>query len=127
MKQRRFLLRLSCAVSLLALLAVNPALEAARKKQATPKKERPANQPSRSEGELFRQKIEQEIQDLRTDVNSRAKLTALQEVKKQADDTAASVKLVTLVGGGIGFLIGCVVTGLVLKRMGKSDAALKIT
>jgi hypothetical protein len=121
MKQSRFLL--NCAVWLLALLTVNPSLPATKKKQTVARKEHPAQQ----KDEHSQEKTEQEVKDLRTDVYSRATWAALQKVKQEADDTAGTVRLVTLIGAGIGFLVGCVVTWLVAKRMGKSDDALKIT
>ncbi len=37
------------------------------------------------------------------------------------------MKIVTLAGGGVGFLLGCVVTGVVLKRRSGSQDVLKIT
>jgi ElaB/YqjD/DUF883 family membrane-anchored ribosome-binding protein len=123
MKQRRFLL--TCAVWLLASLTANPSLQAARKKQAAPKKEQSAKQQLPTEEELFRQKTAQQIKDLQTDVG--VKWAALQEIKKEADDTASRVTLVTWIGVGIGFLVGCAVTLLVGKRMKKSDDTLKIT
>ncbi len=121
MKQIRFLL--TSAVCLVALLAVNPSFGAAKKKQAVAKKEHPAVQAQQNE----QQKTEREIQDLRTDVYSRATWVALQKVKQEADDTAGDVRLVMFIGGGVGFVVGCIVTVLVTKRIGKSDEALKIT
>jgi hypothetical protein len=105
----------------LALLTVNPSLPAAKKKQAAAKKEHPVLVQQKEE------KTEREITDLKTDVYSRATWVALQKVKQQADDTAGTVKLVMFIGGGVGFLVGCAVTGLIAKRMGKPDEALKIT
>ena len=119
-------LLLSCAVWILALLMMNPSLQAAKKKHVAAKKEHP-ERVIQQKGEDAQEKIEKEISNLRTDVYSRATWEALQKVKQEADDTAGSIKLVTFIGGGIGFLIGCVVTGLVAKRMGRSDDALKIT
>ena len=105
---------------------VNPSLQAAKKKRAVAKKE-PAKAVVLMKDDHLRDKIDQEIADLRTDVYSRATWAALQKVKQEADDTASYIKLVTFIGGGIGFVLGCVVAGLVAKRMGKSDDALKIT
>jgi hypothetical protein len=122
MKQSRF--SLSWGVWLLALLMVNPSLQAAKKKRAVAKKE-PVKAVVLMKDDHLRDKIDQEIADLRTDVYSRATWAALQKVKQEADDTAGYMKLVTFIGGGIGFVLGCVVAGLVAKRMGKSDSALE--
>lgn len=108
------------------MLVVNPSLQAAKKKHVVAKKEHPARVIEQKD-ENVQEKIEKEIGDLRADVYGRATWAALQKVKQEADDTAGTIKLVTFIGGGIGFLIGCVVTGLVAKRMGRSDDALKIT
>ncbi len=124
MKSSRLLL--SCAVWILALLMVNASLQAAKKKHVVAKKEH-TERVSQQKDENVQEKIEKEISNLRTDVYSRATWAALQKVKQEADDTAGTVKLVMFIAGGIGFVIGCVVTGLVAKRMGKSDDALKIT
>src|SRR5450755_188571 len=62
MKQSRF--SLSCGVWLLALLMVNPSLQAAKKKRAVSKKE-PAKAVVLMKDEHLRDKIDQEIADLR--------------------------------------------------------------
>src|ERR1700682_1594005 len=108
MKQSR--LSLSC-VWLLALLMVNPSLQAAKKKRAVAKKE-PAKAIVLMKDDHLRDKIDQEIADLRTDVYSRATWAALQKVKQEADDTASYIKLVTFIGGGLGFVFCCVVAWL---------------
>jgi hypothetical protein len=125
MNQPRFLL--ICTACLLSLLAVNPSLQAARKKQAAAKKAHPERTLVQSQNERFQANVEQQITNLKNDVYTRATWKALQEVKQEADDTAGKMKIMTLIGGGIGFVLGCVVTGLVAKRMGKSDDALRIT
>jgi hypothetical protein len=125
MKQSRFFL--AYAVWLLALVLTNPSLQAAKKKRVVAKKENPARVLVQHKDEHFQEKIEQEIADLRTDVYTRATWKELQKVKQEADDAVGSIKVMTLVGTGIGFVLGCMVAGLVGKRMGKADDALKIT
>ena len=58
---------------------------------------------------------------------TRATWKKLQEVKQEADDTAGSMRVAMFVAAGVGFVLGCVVTVLVAKRMGRSDESLKIT
>src|ERR1022692_4451544 len=122
MKQSRF--SLSCGVWLLALLMVNPSLQAAKKKRAVSKKE-PAKAVVLMKDEHLRDKIDQEIADLRNDVYSRATWAALQKVKQEADDTAGALKLVMFLGVGVGLLVGCVATVLVANRTRRSDDTLK--
>jgi hypothetical protein len=124
MKQSRF--SLSCGVWLLALLMVNPSLQAAKKKRAVAKKE-PAKAVVLMKDDHLRDKIDQEIADLRNEVYSRATWAALQKVKQEADDTAGALKLVTFLGVGVGLLVGCVATVLVANRTRRSDDTLKIT
>jgi hypothetical protein len=124
MKQSRF--SLSCGVWLLALLMVNPSLQAAKKKRAVSKKE-PAKAVVLMKDEHLRDKIDQEIADLRNDVYSRATWAALQKVKQEADDTAGALKLVMFLGVGVGLLVGCVATVLVANRTRRSDDTLKFT
>jgi hypothetical protein len=112
---------------MLFLLAANPSLLAARKKQIVAKKARPEKTLVQTQNERFQASVEQQITNLKDDVYTRATWKALQEVKQEADDIASKMRIMTLVGGGIGFVLGCVVTGLIAKRMGKSDEALKIT
>jgi hypothetical protein len=75
MIHRRFLL--GWVLCLLALLVAHPALHAAEKKQAAPKKAHPAKPSGPTDEELFRQKAEQEIEHLRTELYGRATWTAL--------------------------------------------------
>jgi hypothetical protein len=124
MKHHRFLM--SCAVLLMALLAVNPAMPAAKKKARSPQRE-PAAKTALSTQEDFPKHAEREIANLRDDVYTRATWKKLQEVKQEADDTAGTVKLVTFSAAGIGFVFGCVITWLFARRSGGSDENLKIT
>ena len=117
---------MGCAVLLLALFAVNPAMQAAKKKARPPQREQTAKT-ALSTQEDFQKHVEQEIANLKDDVYTRATWKKLQEVKQEADDTAGTVRLVTLSAVGIGFLLGCVVTVLVMKRSGGSEESLKIT
>ena len=117
---------MSYAVLLVALLAVNPAMPAAKKKGHSPQRE-PAAKTALSTQEDFQKHAEQEIANLKDDVNTRATWKKLQEVKQEADDTAGTVKLVTFSAAGIGFVLGCVITWLVARRMGGSGENLKIT
>jgi hypothetical protein len=131
MRERRILL--ICALSVLTMLTMHPALQAAKKKHAAAKKEPAVKQEVHAEHreeEAFRQSIQQQVKDLQTDVyTKRATWEALQKVKQEADDTAGSTKLVGFSGLGIGIVIGCLVAAVVLKRMGKpdGDGGLKIT
>jgi hypothetical protein len=117
----------SYAVLLLASLAVNPGLQAAKPKGRPTPKEHTARTAPASQQEVFQKHVEQEIASLRDDVYTRATWKRLQEVKQTADDTAGSMKLVTLSAAGIGFVLGCVVTFVITRRMGRSDESLKIT
>ena len=108
----------------MGLVTTNPSLYAAKKKQATAaKKAHPVKQSGPTEEELFRQ----EIDHLRTELYGRATWAALQKVKQESDETAGNVKIVMLAGGGIGFLLGCVVAGVVMKQRSRSQDLLKIT
>jgi PRMT5 arginine-N-methyltransferase len=125
MNQRRSLL--VCAACLLAVLAGNPSLQAAKKKQAATKKEHTEKAPVQAQSDRLQENVEREIAKLKDDVYTRATWKALQEVKQQTDDTAGKMRMVMVAGGGCGFVLGCIVTALVVRRMGKSDDALKIT
>jgi hypothetical protein len=114
-------------VLLLASLAVNTSLQAAKPKGRPAPKEHAARTAPATPQEVFQKHVEQEIANLRDDVYTRATWKRLQEVKQTADDTAGSMKLVTLSAAGIGFVLGCVVTFVISKRMGRSDESLKIT
>ena len=117
---------MSYVVLLLALLAVNPAMQAAKKK-VHPSQREPTAKTALPTQEAFQKHVEQEIVDLKDDVYTRATWKKWQEVKQEADDTAGTVKLVALCAAGIGFLLGCVATVLVMKRRGGSEESLKIT
>ena len=110
---------------LLALLSVNPAMHAANRKARPAQKAAKTAPPAQQED--FQKTFEKQIASLKEDVYTRATWKKLQEVKLQADDTAASMRLVMFGMAGVGFILGCVVTVLVTRRMGGSDEGLKIT
>ena len=124
MKHHRFLM--SCAVLLVALLAVNPAMQAAKKKAHPPQKEQTAKTTLSTQAD-FQKHVEQEIANLKNDVYTRATWKKLEEVRQQADDTAGRMRVVMFSAAGIGFVLGCAVTFIVVRRMGGSDESLKIT
>jgi len=123
MKHHRSLIR--CAVLLLALLWVNPAMHAAVRKARPAQKEHTAKPPTQQEE--FQKHVEKEMADLKEDVYTRATWKKLEEVRQQADDTAGRMKVVMFSAGGIGFVLGCALTFIFARRMGRSDEALKIT
>jgi hypothetical protein len=125
MSNNRFLLRY--AVLLLALAAANPTSQGANRKTRPTQKPNTAKSTQATQQEDFQKTVGQQIASLKEDVYTRATWKKLQEVKQEADDTAGTVRLVTLGGVGIGFVLGCVVTVLVSKRTGRSDENLKIT
>ncbi len=125
MKPNRFLS--NYAVLVVALLAVNPAMQAAKKKTRLPQREPVAKSALAIPAETFQRHVEQEIAGLRDDVYTRATWKKLQEVKQQADDTAGSLKIATLSAAFVSFVLGCVVTFFVVKRMDRSNDSLKIT
>ena len=101
------------AVLLLALLVWNPATHAANRKARPVQKTAPA-----APHEDFQKHLEQEIGSLKEDVYTRATWKKLQEVKQEADDTAGNVKVAMFTAGGVGFVLGCVVTFLFARRSG---------
>jgi hypothetical protein len=115
------------AVMLLALLSVNPAMQAAVRKARPAQKEHTAKVVLPTQQEEFQKRVEQQIASLKEDVYTRATWKKLQEVKQEADDTAGSMKVVMLSAGGIGFALGCAVTFIFARRIGGSDENLKIT
>jgi len=123
MNHHRFLL--NYAALLLALLAVNPQVQAAKNKTRPAPKEHAAR--TATQQEEFQKQVEQQIANIKDDVYTRATWKKLQEVKQEAEDTAGTMRLVMFSAAGIGFVLGCVVTFLVAKRMGGSDENLKIT
>jgi hypothetical protein len=125
MKHQRFLLRY--AVLLLALLSVNPAIEAAVRKARPTQKERTVKTSLPSQQEQFQKHFEKEMADLKEDVYTRATWKKLQEVKQEADDIAGRTKVVMFSAAGIGFVLGCAVTFIFARRMGGSGESLKIT
>lgn len=118
---------MSYAVVLLALLPVNPAMQAANRKVRPAQKDRTAKAALPSPTEELQKHFDQQIENLKEDVYTRATWKKLQEVKRQADETESSMRVIMLSAAGIGFVLGCLVTVLVTKRMGKSDEGLKIT
>jgi Flp pilus assembly protein TadB len=114
---------LSYSVMLLALLAVNPAI------QAAPRKAHPAQKAAKTavatHQEDFQKHVEQEIANLKDDVYTRATWKKLQEVKQEADDNASSMKLAMFCSAAAGLIVGCVVTFFVARRKPEDD--LKIT
>jgi hypothetical protein len=125
MKHHRSLIRY--AVLLLALLQLNPAMQAANRKARPAPKERTAKMALPTPQEEFQKHVEQELANLRDDVYTRATWKKLQEVKQESDDTARNTKVVTSSAGAIGFVLGCLVTFFLVKRMGRSEESLKIT
>ena len=125
MTHHRFLIRY--AVLLLALLSVNPTIQAAVRKARPTQKDRTSKTALPTQQEEFQKHVEREIADLKEDVYTRATWKKVQEVEQKADDTAGSMRVVMLSAGGIGLVLGCVVTVLVTKRMGRPDDGLKIT
>jgi hypothetical protein len=125
MKNPRFLF--SCIVLLLALLAGQSTLQAAKKKARTAPKEHPTQTFLTAQPGDFQTHVEREISSLKEDVYTRATWQKLQEVKQQADETAGKVKLVTWCAALIGFVLGCAVTFVFARRMGRPDDSLKIT
>jgi hypothetical protein len=125
MKLHRFLTRY--AVLLLALFLLNPTIQAAVRKARPTQKDRTAKTALPTQQEEFQKRVEKEIAGLKEDVYTRATWKKVQEVEQKADDTAGNMKVVMLSAGGIGFVVGCAVTVLVTKRMGRSDEGLKIT
>ena len=124
MKPHRFLK--SLALLVLLLLAVNPAMQGAKKKARPPQRDAAAKTALSTQDD-FQKNVEQEIANLKDDVYTRATWKKLQEVKKEADDAASSIRLMTISAACIGFVLGCIVTVLVARRMGKPDESLKIT
>ena len=115
-------------VLLLAFCLVNATMQAAtRKAHPAQKQQRTAKTAVSTQQEDSQKRIEHEIATLKEDVYSRATWKKLQEVKQQADETAGEMKLVTISAGGIGFVLGCVVTFIFARRMGRSEEGLKIT
>jgi hypothetical protein len=70
--------------------------------------------------------VEQEIASLKEDVYTRATWKKLQEVKQEADDTASTLRLATLCSAGVGFVLGCVVTIVAVRRMRKTLSPLSL-
>jgi len=115
-------------VLLMSLLLVIPAMQAApRKARPTPQKERTAKTTAPTQQEVFQKRVDQQIADLKEDVYSRATWKKLEELRKQADETAGRMKIVMFSAAGIGFILGCAVTFIFARRMGGSDENLKIT
>ena len=125
MKPHRSLIRY--VVLLLALLWVNPTMQAAVRKARPAQKERTAKTAQPTQQEQFQKHFEQQIADLKEDVYTRASWKKLEEVKHEADETAGNMKLVMLSAAGIGFVLGCAVTFIFARRTGRSDESLKIT
>jgi hypothetical protein len=124
MKHHKFLL--NCIVLLLALLMAQPGMPAAKKKARPAPKEHAAKTALTAEQD-FSTHVEQEIASLKQDVYTRATWQKLQEVKQQAEDTASRMKLVMWCAAAIGFVLGCAVTFVLARRMGRPDESLKIT
>src|SRR5579864_7435992 len=99
-------------VLLLAVLAVNPAMQAANRKARPTQKQNAAKTAAPSPQEDFQKHIERQLADVKEDVYSRATWKKLEEVKQEADSTAGTVKMVTFSAAGIGFILGSVVTFL---------------
>lgn len=115
-------------VLLLAMVLVNSTAQAAiRKARPTQKHEHVVKTSLSTPQEDFQKHVEQEIASLKDDVYTRATWKKLQDVKQEADETAGNMKVVTLSAGGIGFVLGAVLTFFLARRMGRSDEALKIT
>ena len=115
------------AVLLVALLTVNSAMQAAVRKARPAQKERTAKTAQPTQQEQFQKHFEQQIADLKEDVYTRATWKKLEEVRQQADDTAGRMRVVIFSAGGIGFVLGCAVTFIFARRMGRLDESLKIT
>src|SRR5690348_11278614 len=99
MKHRRSLIRYALLL-LWALLLVNPARPAAVRKARPTQKERTVKTAQPTPQEDFQKRVEQQIANLKEDVYTRATWKKLQEVKQQADATAANMKVVTLTAAG---------------------------
>ena len=125
MKLHRFLTRY--AVLLLALFLLNPTIQAAVRKARPTQKDRTAKTALPTQQEEFQKHVEQQIASLKEDVYTRATWKKVQEVEQKADNTAGSMKVVMLSAGGMGFVLGCVVTFIFARRTGRSDDGLKIT
>jgi hypothetical protein len=102
-------------------------MQAATRKARPPQKERTAQTALPTQQEEFRRHVEREIASLKEDVYTRATWKKLEEVRQHADDTAGRMRLVLFSAAGIGFVLGCVVTFIFARRMGRSDDSLKIT
>jgi septal ring factor EnvC (AmiA/AmiB activator) len=127
MNHYRFIL--SYAVLLMALLVVNPAMQAAKNKTKahSAPKEHAAKTALATQHDDFQKQVEQQIASLKDDVYTRATWKKLQEVKQESDDTASNLRLLAFGAGAVGFVLGCVLTGFIAKRMGRPDESLKIT
>src|ERR1035441_10914025 len=89
MKPHRSLIRY--VVLLLALLWVNPTMQAAVRKARPTQKERTAKTAQPTQQEQFQKHLEQQIADLKEGVYSRATWNKLEEVKQEADETAGNI------------------------------------
>lgn len=125
MKHHPFLLRY--AVLLLALVALNPASQAATRKARPAQKEHAVKAATSTAQEDFEKRVALQITDLKTDIDGRATWAKLQEVKKEADENAGKIKMVMFSAAAVGFVFGCVVTFLVARKMGGPAEGLKIT
>jgi hypothetical protein len=100
---------------------------AVRKARPAQKQQHAATTSQPTSQELYQKHIEQEIANLKEDVYTRATWKKLQEVKEQADENAGKMKIIMLSAGGIGFVLGAVVTFLFARRMGGREEGYKIT
>lgn len=125
MNHYRLLPRVS--VLLLALLAVNPLVQAANRKARPAPKEHAAKEAQPSPQETYQKHVEEQIANLKDDVYTRATWKKLQEVKQEADDTAGNMKLAMFSAAVVGFVFGCVVTFIFARRRGGAEENLKIT